>query len=89
MPLTAVKVPVPEAGESVQVTPIWPGSFCNVAVSVCALPAGTVAKLGSMDTDTAFAGTVSVAEAEIEVLDTDVAVTVTVRSLGNGPAGAV
>jgi hypothetical protein len=48
--VTLLRLPAPEAGESVQVTPICEESFCTVAVSTWVVPAGTIAEAGTTET---------------------------------------
>jgi len=86
VPVAALSVPAPDAGEIAQVTLVCRGSYCTVAISPCVLPAGTSAVLGT--TDTTLAGTVMVAETDVALPETAVAVMVTGRSLGGGVAGA-
>jgi hypothetical protein len=44
-----LKVPAPELGEIVQVTPCREESFCSVAVRSCVVPAGTVSEVGATE----------------------------------------
>jgi len=75
--------------DTVQVTPLFAGSFVTVAVK-CAMPPGCTVPV-SAETETAIAGTVTVmvAEPDADVSATEVAVTVTVKSLAGGVVGAV
>jgi hypothetical protein len=82
-----LSVPAPEVGEMDQVTPLFAGSLCTVAVKVCVAPAPTVADVGSTVTDSA--GTVIVAAALRDESVTEVAVMVTVTSLAGGLVGAL
>ena len=50
MAVTLLRLPAPEAGESVHVTPSCEGSFCTVAVSTWVAPAGTIAEVGMTET---------------------------------------
>jgi hypothetical protein len=74
--------------DTVQVTPLFVGSFVTVAVNCAVAPACTVAVLGVTETVIPV-GTVTVADADAEVLATEVAVMVTVKLLAGGVAGAV
>jgi hypothetical protein len=82
-----LKVPAPDAGEMVHVTPRPDGSLFALALIGTTPPACTVAVVG--ETETVIAKTVMVADPDLEVSATEVALTVTVRSLGGGALGAV
>lgn len=88
VPVTLIRVPAPDTGERVQVTPLLAGSGLTVAVNDCVLPASTGRGLaGVMETTTV--GTVMVTEADFDASVTEVAVIVTVRPLAGGVAGAL
>lgn len=73
-----LRVPAPDAGEMVQLTPLLLESGVTVAVNDCGEPpVFTVAVAGT--TETTSVGTVTLAEADFDVSAMDVAVTVTVR----------
>jgi hypothetical protein len=73
-----LRVPAPDAGEMVQLTPLLLGSGVTVAVNDCGEPpVFTVAVAGT--TETTSVGTVTLAEADLDVSAMDVAVTVTAR----------
>jgi hypothetical protein len=74
--------------DTIQVTPLFAGSFVTVAVNCAVAPACTAAVLGVTET-VIPAGTVTVADADAEVSATEVAVMVTVNLLAGGVAGAV
>ena len=83
--------PLHPAPESVQVTPLFCGSFCTVALKVCVCPVWIdmlVAGETLTFTGTGGAVIVIVATALFVVSVTDVAVSVTVPGLGT-VAGAV
>jgi hypothetical protein len=87
--VTSLRVPAPDVGEIVQVTP-WPdGSLFALALNgtVPVPPACTVTLVGSIET--VIAGTVTVAESDFDVSAAEVALTVTVKSLVGALAGAV
>jgi hypothetical protein len=48
--VTLLRLPAPEAGERVHVTPICEESFCTVALSTWVVPTGTVAEAGATET---------------------------------------
>jgi len=50
VPVAALSVPAPDAGEIAQVTLVCRGSYCTVAISPCVLPAGTERRVGTTDT---------------------------------------
>jgi hypothetical protein len=54
--LKLLRVPLPEAGERLHVTPCCEESFCTVAVSTWVVPAGTVAVTGATETAIGSAG---------------------------------
>jgi hypothetical protein len=83
----SIRLPAPEAGEMVQVTP-WPdGSLFALALNVTPMPpACTVTLVGSIET--VIAGTVTVAESDFDVSAADAALTITLRSLAGALAGA-
>ncbi len=83
-----LRVPAPEAGEIVQLTPLLPGSGVTVAVNDCGgLPVCTVAVAGT--TETTSVGTLTVAEADFDGSAMDVAVMVTVRWVAGGVTGGL
>jgi hypothetical protein len=73
--------------ETVQVTPLFPGSLLTVAVNGAILPVRTVAESGV--TETVVPGTVTAAELDTAALATEVAVMVTAKSPAGRVAGAV
>lgn len=82
--------PLQPEPDRVQVTPLFCGSFCTVAVKACDCPVCTDALVGETLTPTGSGGavTVMVAVAVLVESATDVAVSVTVAGLGT-PVGAV
>ena len=85
--VTLLRVPAPDVGDMVQVTPLLLGSKLTVAVKDSVPPACTRAALGVRET--VIAGTLTVAEPDFDGSATEVAVMVTVTSLAGGLAGAL
>jgi hypothetical protein len=82
-------LPVQLVPDSVQFTPLFAASFCNVAANVCVAPVATLAIDGATTTEIAApAVSVIVAFADLLASSTDVAVSVTVGGFGSA-AGAV
>ena len=79
----------PGEHETLQLTPLLPGSFSTVATMFGTLPAAS--RLSMLDgvTETVTKGTVMVTVADLVESVFEVAVTVTVRSLVGGVVGAV
>ena len=71
---------------SVQVTPLFAGSFVTVGVNCC-VPLTTTEAVGGV-TETRSGATVTISEADLVMSDAEVAVTVTVR-FAETEAGAV
>jgi hypothetical protein len=79
--------PVPESD---QVTPLFAGSFCTVALKLCVPDAATLAEVEESETETGALGADNViaVEADFVASARDVAVTVTAAGVGTAP-GAV
>jgi len=85
--VTLLRVPAPEAGERLQLTPLLEPSLPMVAVNPCVPAACTVVEFGETDTVTAW--TVTVADADFDGLAKELAVIVTARLLAGVLAGAL
>ena len=83
-----LRVPAPDAGKMVQLTPLLSGSGVTVAVNDCGEPpVFPVAVAGT--TETTSVGTLTVAEADFDGSAMDVAVMVTVRWVAGGVTGGL